>query len=122
MSTQRPACKNRINLKEAHMSKRSIRFIGTFVAVSCVATVLTMFQLAGAQDQQQQPAAPQASPEHAILKADVGKWDCEMTLYPGEGAPPMVSKGTETCELLPGGMWLLSRFEGEMMGLPFSGA
>ena len=34
---------------------------------------------------------------------------------------PIESKGTEKNELLQGGMWLVSRFEGEMVGMPFTG-
>jgi hypothetical protein len=33
----------------------------------------------------------------------------------------MESKGTETNELLKGGLWLVSRFEGESAGAPFTG-
>jgi hypothetical protein len=33
----------------------------------------------------------------------------------------MESKGTETTELFPGGMWLVSHFKGEVFGMPFSG-
>lgn len=79
----------------------------------------TRLSTAHAQDQ---PATPPVSAEHAVLKQDVGTWDAEISLLPPEaGAPAMKSKGSEKCELLRGGMWLVSRFEGEMMGMPFSG-
>ncbi len=60
--------------------------------------------------------------QHKLLQKDVGTWDAEITLFPGEGAEPVKSKGTETCKLLKGGMWLVSHFEGEMAGMEFAGA
>ena len=33
----------------------------------------------------------------------------------------MESKGIEKNELLKGGLWLISRFEGEVVGTPFTG-
>jgi hypothetical protein len=59
--------------------------------------------------------------EHELLKKDVGTWDATVKIWPKEGAEPMESKGTETNELLKGGMWLVSRFEGEAGGVPFAG-
>ena len=43
-----------------------------------------------------------------------------MKLFHTPDAEPTVSKATETNELI-GGMWLVSRFEGQMMGMPFTG-
>jgi hypothetical protein len=84
---------------------------------------LTALQSARAQQEQQQPQTPQPSQQHRLLHKDVGTWDAEITVFsPQEAAPSMKSKGTEKNELLPGGMWLLSRFEGEMIGMPFAGS
>ena len=63
---------------------------------------------------------PGPTKEHEVLKADVGTWDATMKLFHTPGAEPTVSQATETNELI-GGMWLLSRFEGQMMGMPFTG-
>jgi hypothetical protein len=82
---------------------------------------LVLTRQAGAQDQAQAPV-PQPSEEHKLLQKDVGTWDAEITLFPGAGAEPVKSKGSEKCELLMGGMWLVSRFEGEMAGMKFAGA
>jgi uncharacterized protein DUF1579 len=65
-------------------------------------------------------AQPGPSKEHEIFKNDVGTWDATMKLFGVPGAEPTVSKCTETNELV-GGMWLVSRFEGELMGMPFTG-
>jgi len=64
---------------------------------------------------------PTATDEHKLLQKDVGAWDAEMSLFIEPGAAPMVSQGTEKNELLPGGLWLISRFEGSIAGMPFSG-
>jgi hypothetical protein len=82
---------------------------------------LAITQPAGAQGQEQ-PPVPQPTDEHKLLHKDVGTWDAEITLFPGEGVEPVKSKGSEKCELLMGGMWLVSRFEGEMAGMKFAGA
>jgi hypothetical protein len=59
--------------------------------------------------------------EHELLKRDVGTWDATVKIWPMEGAQAMESKGTETNELLTGGLWLVTRFEGEAGGMPFTG-
>jgi hypothetical protein len=92
-----------------------IRIIAPF------ALILASFQSSPAQDQQQPPVA-QPTAEHKLLQKDVGTWDAEITLFPGEGLEPAKSKGTETCKLLNGGMWLVTHFEGEMAGMEFAGA
>jgi hypothetical protein len=81
---------------------------------------------AGAQDKPSgpppgMPPLPKPGPEHAVLKADEGTWDAtvEMMAPPGAPAPP-ASKGTETNTLM-GGMWLVTDFKGDMMGMPFTG-
>jgi uncharacterized protein DUF1579 len=92
--------------------------IGT---IALFALISTTVQSTRAQEQQQ-PPVPQPTEAHKLLQQDVGTWDAEITLFPGEGAEPVKSKGTETCKLLKGGMWLVSHFEGEMAGMEFAGA
>lgn len=70
---------------------------------------------------QEQGQLPQISEEHKLLHKDVGTWDATMKMFPMEGAEPIESKATETSELLQGGMWLVSRFKGDIFGMPFSG-
>jgi hypothetical protein len=67
-----------------------------------------------------QPPMPQPGPEHEMLKKDVGTWDAAVEMFMEPGAPPTVSKGTETVTML-GGFWQLSEFKSEMMGQPFEG-
>jgi hypothetical protein len=68
----------------------------------------------------QEPSKP--LPEHKILAADEGTWDATIRMYAGgPDAEPSVSKGSEVNEVLPGGLWVLSKFEGEFGGMKFYG-
>jgi hypothetical protein len=68
----------------------------------------------------QEPSKP--LPEHKILASDEGTWDATIRMYAGgPDAEPSVSKGSEVNEVLPGGLWVLSKFEGEFGGMKFHG-
>lgn len=71
---------------------------------------------------QESPPAPKATPEHKILAEDEGTWDATIKSYfAGPDAEPKVSKGTEVNTVLPGGLWVLSKFEGDVEGTKFEG-
>lgn len=57
----------------------------------------------------------------AVLKQDVGAWDATVKVWTSPSAEPTTSHGKETDELLPGGLWLVSRFEGEAAGVKYTG-
>ncbi|MGH7128795.1 MAG: DUF1579 domain-containing protein, partial [Planctomycetaceae bacterium] len=58
-------------------------------------------------------------PQHEELKALVGTWDTEMTLFtPGE---PQTSKGTAEFKFLLGGRYLEQTFRGKVAGEDFEG-
>jgi hypothetical protein len=84
------------------------------LTAQCAVSTLALFAASAA-------AQIQATAEHELLKSQVGKWDAEMKLFHAPGAEPEVEQCTETVELLPGGMWITSRFEGKIMGMPFTG-
>lgn len=63
---------------------------------------------------------PTPGPEHEMLRKDVGTWDATVEMFMAPGAPPEVSKGTETVTML-GAFWQLTEFKSEMMGQPFEG-
>jgi Protein of unknown function (DUF1579) len=68
----------------------------------------------------QGPVAPTA--EHKILASEEGTWDAAVKSFEGgPNAEPVSSKGTEVNTLLPGGLWLVSKFEGEFGGVKFEG-
>jgi hypothetical protein len=61
-------------------------------------------------------------PEHKVLAAEEGAWDATIRMYEkGPDAEPSVSKGSEVNEVLPGGLWVLSKFEGDFGGMKFQG-
>ena len=60
--------------------------------------------------------------EHKIFASDEGTWDATVKSYnSGPDAEPSVSKGTEVNTLMHGGLWLLSKFEGDFGGEKFEG-
>jgi hypothetical protein len=67
-----------------------------------------------------QPAMPTPGPEHEILKKDVGTWDVTSELTPGPGMPPFAFTGVETSTLV-GGLWLVTEYKADIMGMPFEG-
>ncbi len=66
--------------------------------------------------------AQEPSKEMERFNAEVGTWDCEVRMF-GEdpSKKPEISKGSETVWML-GGMWQVSHFKGEMMGMQFEGS
>src|SRR4051794_36389371 len=61
-------------------------------------------------------------PEHKVLATEEGTWDATIRMYEkGPDAEPSVSKGSEVNEVLPGGLWVLSKFEGDFGGMKFLG-
>jgi hypothetical protein len=105
------------------MTSRAFRLaVAGVVSAALIAVLAAISSTVGAQEQQAPPQLPQATEHHRILQQDVGTWDATMKIWPAADAAPLESKGTEKNELLPGGMWLVGRFEGEVLGMPFTGA
>jgi hypothetical protein len=85
------------------------------------AALLGMTALARAQEGGA-PEIPKPTAEHKLLAADEGTWDATIKSYPaGPNADPMVSKGVEVNTVMPGGLWLLSKFQGDFGGMAFEG-
>jgi Protein of unknown function (DUF1579) len=86
-------------------------------ALLCVAVVAIF---SGSSAMAQPAAKPTA--EHKILTADEGTWDATVKAFsPDSTAEPTVTKGTEVNTLFAGGLWILSKFEGEFAGAKFEG-
>ncbi|MDB5349684.1 MAG: hypothetical protein JWN86_931 [Planctomycetota bacterium] len=84
------------------------------------AAVLGCASMAGAQEGG--PPIPKPTAEHKILSADEGTWDATVKAFmAGPDAEPTVSKGVEVNTMMPGGLWLISKFEGEFFGMKFEG-
>ena len=92
--------------------KRLVTSVALLIAVSIAATTFAQ--------------GPSPSPEHALLKKDVGTWDASMKMWMGpEGkadpsAQPMESKGVETNRMI-GDFWVVGEFKGDFGGMPFEG-
>lgn len=68
----------------------------------------------------QEPFQP--TDQHRQLAKEVGVWDIEIKLFlHGPDGPPEVSKAVQESELLPGGLWVASKFEGKVAGMPMTG-
>jgi hypothetical protein len=58
---------------------------------------------------------------HQALKYFVGRWDVESTMWTAPGAPPTVSKNTDSGTLIMGGRFVRMDYRGRMMNQPFEG-
>lgn len=68
----------------------------------------------------QEPFKP--TEQHRHLAKEAGTWDVEIKLFlRGPDGPPEVSKGVQETELLPGGLWLSSKFDGKVGDMPLAG-
>jgi hypothetical protein len=90
-----------------------------FVRFCVTAAVMVASSGSGARAQEG-PFKP--TDEHKMLASEEGTWDATVkTFTGGPDAEPMVSKGSETNTLMPGGLWMLSKFEGDFGGMKFEG-
>jgi hypothetical protein len=64
--------------------------------------------------------AQRVGPEHKRLTAMAGAWDCVVVTYMPDGSTAE-SKGRERCRAILGGRFLESQFEGDMMGMGYTG-
>ncbi len=62
------------------------------------------------------PGAP-----HKALEMTAGSWDVKTKMWMAPGAPPQETAGTSENKMILGGRFLEQRYEGTMMGQPFSG-
>ncbi|AMV39592.1 DUF1579 domain-containing protein [Planctomyces sp. SH-PL62] len=82
-------------------------------------TLLGLAAMAGTIEAQE---AAKPTAEHREMAKEVGVWDAEVKVWTqGPDGPPETSKGVEEITLMPGGLWILSKFEGEMAGHSFTG-
>lgn len=60
-------------------------------------------------------------PQHEMMAQRVGTFDVTIKSWMDPAAPPMESKGVATRTLHMGGRVMHEEFEGDMMGMPFTG-
>src|SRR5262245_21579950 len=58
---------------------------------------------------------------HKMLAKGAGSWKAKTTFWMAPGAEPVVSDATFTGEMILGGRYLMSKYSGNMMGMPFEG-
>jgi len=86
----------------------------------------------GQQQQQQMPPDQKAAMDammkagtpgepHKRLAAFAGAWDATVKTYMQPGQPPQVSHGTAVNKAILGGRYVEQDFNGDFMGMPFSG-
>lgn len=105
----------------------NLRRVTRNLALAVAACVLTIAGAAPAQEMSEEEMmaicleAATPGSEHAMLAKGAGRWNVTVKSWMAPGAEPMVSQGTEEAEMILGGRYLKSEFQGAMMGMPFSG-
>ena len=88
----------------------------------CVAAAVLGASASGMAQEGDGPPIPKPTAEHKILAADEGTWDATIKSFlAGPDAEPTVSKGVEVNTVMPGGLWVLSTFRGDIGGMAFEG-
>ena len=95
----------------------SIRCVRALAMTAALGTLCTR---SFAAEEEPHPM-PQPTKEHKMLKFDVGTWDATIKIYEKPGAEPIESKAVERNAMV-GGFWLVSRFNGSIGQMKFSGA
>jgi uncharacterized caspase-like protein len=66
-------------------------------------------------------SAPSGAGDADPLKLDEGTWDARVETFVQPGAAPTVTRATERNTFACGGRWLVTNFEGTVMGMAFRG-
>lgn len=103
-----------------NLSRRSISSVA-LLALACLACASWLAWRSPAPSAQQGAPPSLVSANHKLLEKYVGSWDTEMKAAAVPGQPPQVTKGKSSSKLIGGGVWLVTDFEGSMMGMPFIG-
>jgi hypothetical protein len=92
-----------------------------FATLAWITAVIAMSLPGALARAQEGPLTPKPTREHELLKKDVGSWDATVKFWEQPGGEEQGSTATEKNELLPGGYWLISRFEGSFGPAKFVG-
>ncbi len=91
-----------------------------FMLAPVVAASLVFGAALLAAQPQEGSGPPKPGKEHELLKEYVGEWDVVGKMFMPDGKVE-TSKGKDSTRLACGGLWVISDFQGEMMGAPFTG-
>jgi hypothetical protein len=59
--------------------------------------------------------------EHKMLAENLGKWEGDITMWMDPTQPPQKTKGTADYESIFDGRYIVGKYSGNMMGMPFNG-
>ena len=95
----------------------------TIRSLALLVACLVLCGSGGPVSGQDGPPIPKPTLEHERLAKEVGTWDATIKSWmQGPGSEPAVSKGVQVSRMMPGGLWLLSSFEGKFGDTDFHGA
>jgi len=60
-------------------------------------------------------------PEHKMLTDMAGEWEGDITMWMDPSQPPQTMKGATKYESVMDGRYIVGKFSGMMMGMPFNG-
>lgn len=93
------------------------------IALICFSVLLSLTAFAQDQDamMKEWEKAMTPGPEHKMMANVVGEWEGDISMWMDPTQPPQVSKGTVKYESIFDGRYIIGKFSGNMMGMPFSG-
>jgi len=98
------------------------------LALKLVVLTVIVFSLTSfAQDVNQEEMMKQwqtymtPGPEHQMLMDMVGEWEGDITMWMDPSQPPQKTTGTTVYESVMDGRYVVGKFSGMMMGMPFKG-
>jgi len=95
--------------------------MGLVLAGSSVAAAKESPEMNHEQMQKMYEEAAKPGAPHAMIAKGAGQWNCTIKAWMDPSAEPMTSKGTEQSEMIFGGRYLRSHFQGTMMDRPYEG-
>jgi hypothetical protein len=104
-----------------------LRMLSTLLALIAVGAMICSAAAAQEGTTDQQKAMEMymklmaTNENHDFLKNFVGDWNFTSTAWMQPGAPPAVTTGTASGELVLGGRFLMMKYSGTMFGQPFEG-
>jgi hypothetical protein len=99
--------------------KSLLKFSSVLVLILSFVTIAQDVNQEEMMKQWQTYMAP--GPEHKMLTDMVGEWEGDITMWMDPSQPPQTMKGTTIYESLMDGRYIIGKYSGTMMGMPFNG-
>lgn len=93
------------------------------LTIICFSVFLSLTVFAQDQDAMMKEWQMAMTPgaEHKMLSNVVGEWEGDISMWMDPTQPPQISKGTVKYESIFDGRYIIGKFSGKMMDMPFSG-